>query len=84
MVVVLVHLGGAPGPVVPSLGAGAEALAIDDEGELTRLARLGGAVHAGHGGGGGAGRSRGCAAAWDGNKNKVSILMIDINFKEIE
>ena len=66
MVVVLVHLGGAPGPVVPGLGAGAEALAIDNEGELTRLARLSGAVHTGHRGGGGAGRSRGCAAAWDG------------------
>ena len=70
MVVVLVHFGGAPGPAVPGAGAGAEALTIDDEGELTRPALLSGAVHTGHGGGGGGGGTgaRGCAA-WDINRD---------------
>ena len=70
MVVVLVHLGGAPGPAVPGAGAGAEALTIDDEGELTRPALLSGAVHTGHGGGGGGGGTgaRG-GAAWDINRD---------------
>ena len=66
MVIVLIHLGGAPGSAVPGAGAGAEALTIDNEGELTRPALLSGAVNTGHGGGGGAGgaRARVCAA-WD-------------------
>ena len=66
MVIVLIHLGGAPGSAVPGAGAGAEALTIDNEGELTRPALLSCAVNTGHGRGGGAGGTgaRGCAA-WD-------------------
>ena len=83
MVVVLVHLGGAPGPGVPGAGAGGEGLTIDDEGELTRLARLGGAVHTGHGGGRGAGGGGGGAAAAWGENIRVRITSIEQNVKDI-
>ena len=71
MVIVLIHLGGAPGPAVPGAGAGAEALTIDNEGELTRPALLSGAVHTGHRRGRGAGGTgaRGCAACYITNKD---------------
>ena len=80
MVIVLIHLCGAPGPAVPGAGAGAEALTIDNEGELTRPALLSGAVNTGYrrGGGGGGTGARVCAA-WDkqGLEN-IKILVIEM------